>query len=90
MYYGDSNCLYAAGIGSTFLLSHDYDAPLTEPGDFTDTFMKVRDVSAKYCPGRAILVKESPKLSLDPLAFTESIARAIAPEVIARAVQSSE
>jgi hypothetical protein len=98
MYYGGSNFLYPAGMGSTdfggtykpFLPSYDYDAPLTEAGDFTNKFVKVRDVIAKYFPIRSIAVTDSPKLGLGPIAFTESVALTNAPEVVAKVVESAD
>jgi beta-galactosidase len=98
MYYGGSNFFWQAALGNPgfgenykpFLPSYDYDAPLTEAGDFTDKFVRVRDVIAKYLPVRAIPVKESPKLGLGPVTFRQSVSLAAAPEVVSRVVETDD
>jgi hypothetical protein len=97
MYYGRSNWVYAGAAGSTefggsykpCLTSYDYDAPLTEAGDLTDKFVKIRDVIAKYQSIPAISVRNSTKRSYGPVLFTQSVRLAAAPEVISKVVESS-
>jgi hypothetical protein len=98
MYYGGSNFFWQGALGSAdfgenyrpFLPSYDYDAPLTEAGDLTDKFTRVRDVISKYFPLRTIAVTESLKIAIGPIQFQQSIALALAPEVITRVVQTQD
>jgi beta-galactosidase len=98
MYYGGSNWVYAGAGGTTefsgtfepCLTSYDYDAPLTEAGDVTDKYTKVRTVIAKYLTVPTISVKDFAKKSYGQVHFTQSVPLAAAPEVIEKAVDSDD
>jgi beta-galactosidase len=98
MYYGGSNFLYTGAGGSTdyggsfeaYPTTYDYDAPLTEAGDMTDKYDRVKTVIAKYLDIQKITVQNSVKKSYGPVRFTQSVALSAAPEVVEKVVESDD
>jgi beta-galactosidase len=98
MYYGGSNFLYTGAGGSSdfggafeaYPTTYDYDAPLTEAGDITDKYTRVKEVIAKYLKVPSIAVKDSVKKAYGPIKFTQSVALSAAPEVIEKVVESDD
>jgi beta-galactosidase len=98
MYYGGSNWEYAGAGGSTdfggafeaYPTTYDYDAPLTEAGDLTDKYTRVKEVIGKYLKVESISVKDSAKKAYGAVKFTQSVGLSGAPEVIEKVVESDE
>lgn len=74
MFYGGTNFAFTSGANgdskafSPQLTSYDYDAPLTEAGDLTEKYFKIRDVISKYLPLPNISVPTvSPKGNYGPV-----------------------
>ncbi|OHT11324.1 Beta-galactosidase [Tritrichomonas foetus] len=53
--------------------SYDYDAPLSECGDMTWKYEKVKETIAKYLPVRKLDVKNTTKKAYGKVTFTEGI-----------------
>jgi beta-galactosidase len=98
MFYGGSNFLYTGAGGSNsfggsfeaYPTTYDYDAPLTEAGDMTDKYERVKAVIEKYLPIPKIAVANSVKKSYGPVKFTQCVALSAAPEVVTKVVQADE
>lgn len=74
MFYGGTNFAFSSGANgdskaySPQLTSYDYDAPLTEAGDITEKYVKIRNVISKYLPMPNISVTfESTKGNYGPV-----------------------
>ncbi|KAH9366334.1 hypothetical protein HPB48_006214 [Haemaphysalis longicornis] len=72
MFHGGTNFAFTNGaIPSPQPTSYDYGAPLTEAGDPTDTYFKIRDVVGRYLPlPNGTLPVPAPKLKLGPVELT--------------------
>lgn len=66
VFHGGTNFGFTNGANSMPVpTSYDYGAPLTEAGDPTDTYFKIRDVVGRYLPfPRGPLPVPAPKLNL--------------------------
>ncbi|KAK8891262.1 Beta-galactosidase-1-like protein [Tritrichomonas musculus] len=79
MYYGGTNFYYyngANGGSSSYQIdptSYDYDAPLSEAGDMTWKYQKIRELAKKYLDVPDIDVSNSTKKSYGTLTFSEGI-----------------
>lgn len=79
MYYGGTNFYYYNGAngGATQYqidpTSYDYDAPLSETGDMTWKYMKIRETAKKYFEVPELEVSNSTKKAYGIIEFTEGV-----------------
>ncbi|XP_064477228.1 beta-galactosidase-like [Ornithodoros turicata] len=74
MYHGGTNFGFSSGSNAgegPQVTSYDYGAPLSEAGDPTDLYYKIRAITGKYLPlPHGQVPKPSPKYSLDRVNMT--------------------
>ncbi|KAK8881118.1 hypothetical protein M9Y10_003847 [Tritrichomonas musculus] len=70
--------------------SYDYDAPLSEPGDMTWKYEKVKEVIKKYLDVKTLDVKNTTKRSYGKVQFTEGVSLFDALPTIAQRQSTTE